>query len=174
MKPVSVSITISRPRAEVFEYLADVANHEQFFDHVLVDWHLTREDSYGMGAGARYRIKRPGPPAFADSTIIELDPPERIVFAGRTGRFNRIPTFATWTLAAGSDQSTTVEVTLQSEPATPADRLVERLSGQRAMIARGTGKALERLRGILEGGGGHGERATVSGGARKPASGFRL
>ncbi len=47
MEPVTLTTTIDRPREEVFEYLADVANHQQFTDHCLVDWHLTREDSYG-------------------------------------------------------------------------------------------------------------------------------
>ena len=59
MDPVSVEITIARPREEVFEYLADVANHAEFNDHFMVDWHLTREDTYGYGAGARFRLKMP-------------------------------------------------------------------------------------------------------------------
>ena len=59
MDPVSVEITIARPREEVFEYLADIANHAEFNDHFMVDWHLTREDTYGYGAGARFRLKMP-------------------------------------------------------------------------------------------------------------------
>jgi hypothetical protein len=35
-------------------------------------------------------------------------------------------------------------------------------------------RALERLRSILEAGEGRGARTTLSGGARKPATGFRL
>ena len=50
MDPVSASITIDRPPEEVFEYLLDMANHQEFSDHYLVDWHLTRADSYGRGA----------------------------------------------------------------------------------------------------------------------------
>jgi len=57
MEPITLSTTIARPREEVFEYLADVANHPEFTDHFLIDWHLTREDSYGHGAGARFRVK---------------------------------------------------------------------------------------------------------------------
>ena len=59
MDPTTISVTVARPREEVFEYLADVANHAEFTDHFLVDWHLLREDSYGLGAGARYRIRMP-------------------------------------------------------------------------------------------------------------------
>ena len=54
-----MSSTISKPREEVFEYLADIANHPEFTDHYLVDWRLTREDSFGTGAGARFRMKAP-------------------------------------------------------------------------------------------------------------------
>jgi uncharacterized protein YndB with AHSA1/START domain len=43
--PITVSTTINLPREEVFEYLADIANHAEFTDHYLVDWRRTREDS---------------------------------------------------------------------------------------------------------------------------------
>ena len=53
--PVTSTITIGRPREEVFDYLADIANHPEFCDHYLKDWRLTRVDSVGRGAGARFR-----------------------------------------------------------------------------------------------------------------------
>ena len=55
MDPVTVSVTIDKPREEVFAYLADIANHPEFTDHYRKDWRLTREDSEGRGAGARYK-----------------------------------------------------------------------------------------------------------------------
>ena len=58
MDPVTSTITIGRPREEVFDYLADIANHPEFSDHYLKDWHLTRVDSVGRGAGARFRRDR--------------------------------------------------------------------------------------------------------------------
>ena len=71
MDPVTVEITIDRPRGEVFEYLADIANHAEFTDHFLVDWRLTREESYGQGAGARYRVKAPlNRYAWGDATLV--------------------------------------------------------------------------------------------------------
>ena len=45
MDPITVSVTIDRPREEVFAYLADIANHPEFTDHFMVDWRLTREDT---------------------------------------------------------------------------------------------------------------------------------
>ena len=47
--PLTVSIVVSAPREQVFDYLQDIANHPEFTDHYLVDWHLTRIDSVGLG-----------------------------------------------------------------------------------------------------------------------------
>ena len=86
MDPVTLHVTIDRPREEVFAYLADIANHPEFSDHFLKDWRLTREDSVGRGAGARYRqdgrFDRFG---YYDLSVAELDPPFRIIAVGRGG-----------------------------------------------------------------------------------------
>ena len=52
MDPIESSVTVGRPRGEVFEYLADVANHWEFTDHYVREVHMTREDTYGIGAGS--------------------------------------------------------------------------------------------------------------------------
>ncbi len=62
----------------------------------------------------------------------------------------------------------------ESTPATFADRKMEKLLRVRSSTARCHRKALDRLRSILEGDEQRGARTSVSGGARKPASGFRL
>ena len=63
-----------RPREQVFDYLQDIANHAEFTDHYLVDWHLTREDSVGRGAGARFRVKAPGNRfSWGDVTFTEVE-----------------------------------------------------------------------------------------------------
>jgi len=175
MDPVRLSTTIARPPQEVFEYLADVANHPEFTDHFLTDWHLTREDSYGEGAGARFRVKsRVDRFAYGDITLAELTPPERIVATGRGGRFNRIRQRTTWTLQPDERGDTIVELCTESEPEMASDRLMEKLLRAGSAARRHHKRALERLRSILEAGEQRGARATLSGGARKPASGFRL
>jgi uncharacterized protein YndB with AHSA1/START domain len=162
--PVSVSVTIDRPREEVFAYLADVANHAEFSDHYLTNWHLTRVDSVGRGAGARFRV---GVPLqrfdWGDMTLVEVDPPYRIVALGRYGKFNRIKTTAIWTLEPAPGGGTEVEYFFESEPALPTDRIVEALSGQRRYFKRKVRKALRRLQEILEEDRGRGARATVAG-----------
>jgi uncharacterized protein YndB with AHSA1/START domain len=164
--PVSVSITIDRPREEIFAYLRDIANHAEFTDHFLVDWHLTREQSAGQGAGARFRIKSAANPfqryAWADTTLVSVEEPSRIVEQGRSGKFNRVRVLGVYELeAAPGGNGTRVTFTNQTEPATASDRLLEAL-GQRGWLKRKNRKALKRLRSILEDGSGRGERVTLA------------
>jgi len=158
-----VSSTISKPREEVFEYLADIANHPEFTDHYLVDWRLTREDSYGTGAGARFRMKAPlSRFAWADVTFAEVEPPFRIVERGRGGKYNRIRMLGTYTLQPGPAGSTRLEYTLETVPVMLSDRLMDSLVVSR-WTRRQTNKAIRRLRTILEEDRGRGKRATVAG-----------
>jgi uncharacterized protein YndB with AHSA1/START domain len=162
--PVSVSVTIGRPREEVFAYLADVANHAEFSDHYMTNWHLTRIDSVGRGAGARFRVgvkfQRFD---WGDMTLVDVEPPHRIVALGRYGKFNRIKTTGIWTLEPGPGASTEVEYMFESEPALATDRIVEALSGQRRYFKRKVRKSLRRLQEILEEDHGRGARVTVAG-----------
>ena len=163
MDPVTAHITVGRPREEVFDYLADIANHPEFCDHFLKDWHLTRIESEGRGAGARFRVDAPLDRfGWADMTFIEVDRPYRIVAAGRGGKFNRNKTWTTWTLDPHGD-STRVEMTTESAPALLTDRIVEGLTGRRGWYKRGMKKALQRLQSILEENVDRGARATVGG-----------
>ena len=122
MDTVTLDITIDRPREEVFAYLSDVANHPEFSDHYLTDWHLTREDSEGRGAGARYkqggRFDRFG---YYDLSLAELEAPWRIIAVGRGGKYNRIKTFHEWTLEPVAGGGTRLEWTFEAEPALPTD-----------------------------------------------------
>jgi uncharacterized protein YndB with AHSA1/START domain len=162
--PVSVSVTIGRPREEVFAYLADVANHAEFSDHYMTNWHLTRVDSVGRGAGARFRVGvRFQRFDWGDMTLVDVEPPHRIVALGRYGKFNRIKTTGIWTLEPGAGGGTEVEYMFESEPAMPTDRIVEALSGQRRYFKRKVRKSMRRLQEILEEDHGRGARVTVAG-----------
>jgi uncharacterized protein YndB with AHSA1/START domain len=164
LNPVSVSIVVSAPREQVFDYLLDIANHPEFTDHYLVDWHLTRLDSVGLGAGARFRVKAPANRfSWADVTFAEVERPRRILEVGRAGKNNRIRTVGEYELVPAAGDSTRVSFTFQSVPATFADRLREGL-GARSWMKRKNGRALRRLRSILELGEGRGHRVTVAGG----------
>lgn len=163
MDPVTVSVTIDRPREEIFSYLADIANHAEFTDHYLVDWHLTREQSVGSGAGARFRIKAPlNRFAWGDATFIEVEPPWRIVEAGRGGKGNRTRMRGIFTLDPGPSGTTRVTWSVETRPALLSDRLMESL-GQRGWLKRRNGGALKRLRRILEEDRDRGRRVTLAG-----------
>jgi uncharacterized protein YndB with AHSA1/START domain len=162
--PVTVSVKIGRPREEVFAYLADIANHLEFSDHYLDKFRLTRLDSYGQGAGARFKLRTPFQRfAWSDMTFSVVEPPHRIVAVGRGGKFNRIRTTAIWTLDVAPGGGTEVEYMIESEPVFPTDRIVEALSGQRGWFKRKLRKALSRLQAILEENEDRGRRATVAG-----------
>jgi uncharacterized protein YndB with AHSA1/START domain len=163
MDPVTVSTTIDRPREEVFAYLVDIANHPEFTDHYLVDWRLTREDSVGRGAGARFKFKAPlNRFNHADVTLIEVEAPRRIVEAGRGGKYNRTRLRGVYELELGSAGTTRVTFMLETRPGKLSDRLMEML-GQRGWVKRKSAKGLRRLRSILEDGEGRGQRATIAG-----------
>ncbi len=146
MKPVIVSTSIGRPPADVFAFLDDLANHEQFTDHFLVDWVMTHEDTRGAGAGVRLKTTV-GPHRDAEITILESSP-ERIVETGRGGKAMQSRTRGTYTLAPSADGGTDVTFTLEMEPAT----LVERLQGPlaRAYLRKQNARAMERLKALME------------------------
>jgi uncharacterized protein YndB with AHSA1/START domain len=163
MDPVTANVLIDRPREEVFDYLADIANHQEFSDHYLKQWRLTRVDSVGRGAGARFKIDAPLDRfGWGDMTFIEVQRPHKIVAAGRAGKFNRMKTWTTWTLTP-SGHATQVEVTTESVPALLTDRFMELVTRRRSWMKRGLRKGLRRMQSILEEDLDRGKRATVGG-----------
>jgi len=172
---VEVSDVVARPREEVFAYLADVANHAEFMDHFTSDWHLTREESHGPGAGARFKVGiRPGKRfAWGDMTLASVEPPQRIVARGRFGKYGRTRTLTIWELEPEGSSSTRVRLSYETEPGIFSDRINEAL-GQRGFWRRKLRKSLRRLSRILEEDRGRGTRTTIAGGARKPASAYRF
>jgi uncharacterized protein YndB with AHSA1/START domain len=163
MEPLTVSTNIAKPREEVFDFLADIANHATFTDHYLVDWQLTRVETQGRGAGARFRVKAPFQRfGRADATLVEVDRPRRIVEAGRAGKYNRVRTRGVYELDPGPGGGTKVSFTLETRSEKLADRIMESF-GARGWWKRKNGKALKRLRTILEEGRGAGRRPTIAG-----------
>jgi hypothetical protein len=174
LDPVTSTVTIDRRPDDVFDYLYDVANHAEFTDHYLKDFRLTREDSLGVGAGARFRVDAPlNRFSWADVTVVEAERPRRIVQRGRTGKFNRIRLVSTYAIEPSSGSAQVSLTTETEQPRLISDKIMERLA--RGWFRRKQRKALKRLRAILEEGEQRGARATIAGGGpRKPASQFRL
>lgn len=174
MDPVTSTVIVDRPATEVYDYLYDVANHAEFTDHYLKDFRLTREDTLGVGAGARFRVDAPLHRfSWADVTTVEAVRPRRIVQRGRTGKFNRNRVVTTYQLEPTGGSTLVTLVTETETPKLPSDRLLGLIA--RGWYRRNQKKALKRLRSILEENRKRGARATIAaGGPRKPASQFRL
>ena len=165
MGPVSAEIEIDAPRERVFAAIADLARRPSFTDHFLSGFHLTRIESSGIGAGARFRVASPLRSVWMDTAIVELEPPHRIVERGRGGRANRIPTTTVWELTEGAGSLTRVRVSHWTEPSNPLDRALEVLAGNSisaaARLARGAAAAARPAR---ERRGGARRRSRVAGG----------
>ncbi|HEX3041838.1 MAG TPA: SRPBCC family protein [Solirubrobacterales bacterium] len=165
MGPIAAEIEIDVPREEVFARLADLAARPAFTDHFLTDFHLTRIDSEGVGAGARFRVKAPLRKVWMDTTIVALEEPFRIVEEGRGGRANRIPNHTVWELTEAAGGLTAVRVSHWTEPRA-IDRGLELLSAGSVFQGRGWREAVRRLRDGLESDEPASERIAVAGGNR--------
>jgi uncharacterized protein YndB with AHSA1/START domain len=152
MGPVSAEIEIDAPREQIFATLADLARRPAFTDHFLSGFHLTRIESSGIGAGARFRLSSPLRSVWMDTAIAELQEPHRIVERGRGGRGNRIPSTTVWELTEGAGWLTRVRVSHWTEPSNPLDRALEVCAGNSISAQRGWREALRRLRDLLESG----------------------
>jgi hypothetical protein len=163
MGPVSAEIEIDVPRRRAFEEIADLALRPAFTDHFLSDFHLTRIDSRGVGAGARFRFAVRPRRVWMDTVIAEFEEPHRIVEHGRGGRGNRIASTTLWELTEGPGSLTTVRVSYWTEPRA-IDRGLELLSAASIPYTRHWREALRRLRERLESSRPSADRVVLAGG----------
>ncbi|HYJ21246.1 MAG TPA: SRPBCC family protein [Solirubrobacterales bacterium] len=166
MGPIRAETEIDVPRERVFEAIGDLALRPAFTDHFLSDFHLTRIEASGVGAGARFRVQAPLRKVWMDTTVVELETPFRIVERGQGGRTNRIPNHTVWELTEGPGTLTSVKFSHWTVPTNPLDRGLEVLSAGSIWQERSWREALKRLRDGLESGAWAGERVAVAGGNR--------
>jgi uncharacterized protein YndB with AHSA1/START domain len=164
MGPVSAEVEIDVARPAVFAAIGDLARRPSFTDHFISGFHLTRIESSGVGAGARFRVALPPRGVWMDTAIAELEEPHRIVERGRGGRCNRIPSTTVWELLEGAGSLTSVRVSHWTEPSHAVDRAVDALGGASIWQERAWRGALRRLRDQLESGAPPRERVAVAGG----------
>ena len=173
MQPCTISQKIDRPPAVVFDYLSDLANYSEFTEHFLKDWRMTREETFGLGAGGRFHEDLPFDRfGWGDMAITEFKALSLIVLVGCGGKYNRIRTLTAFELSDNGDGGTEVRLTVETRPVLPSDKMIG-AAGQDRARRRGWRKAMKRLSRILEDGSARGPRATIAGGARKPATGLR-
>lgn len=164
MGPVGAEIEIDVPRERAFERLGDLALRSTFTDHFIGDFHLTRIESRGVGAGARFRLALPPRRIWMDTAIVESRAPQKLVERGQGGRANRIPTTTVWEVLEGAGSLIRVKVSFWTEPSNPLDKALEKLSGASMRLERDWREALRRLRDQLESEAAPQGRVAVAGG----------
>jgi uncharacterized protein YndB with AHSA1/START domain len=165
MGPVSAEVEIDVPRERAFEFVANLANRPSFTRHFISGFHLTRIDSSGVGAGARFRFDVPLHRLWMDTTIAELEAPHSIVEHGCGGRGNRVPSTTVWELTEGPGALTKVRVSFWIEPS-HIGRAKEVLLVADARYERGWREAMRQLRDLLESGAPEVAPVAVAGGSR--------
>jgi hypothetical protein len=161
VREVTVSIVISAPREQVFDFVCDLAGRPAYTDHYMRDYRLARVYPVGKGAAARFQLRRPIAKEYAELEIKDVDRPRSIVEELRVGRRGRNRFLAVYDFMP-EGRATRVELTTFGEPATWVDRLKQ--IGAAGWVRRQTGKALERLRMIFEEpSDGELKRATIAG-----------
>ena len=147
MKPfsVSVSTTVERPIGDVHQLLDDLAAHERWTDHYLVDWEVIG-DPHGVGAKARLRAKGTGQKAKSEIEVIEATP-TRIVEQGTVVGSADVRTRGIYELAPANG-GTRITFTNEIFPSTRFEAMSAPLA--KAYLKRNNAKAMERLRGILD------------------------
>src|SRR3954468_122801 len=148
MREVSVSATISAPREDVFDFVADLAARPAFTAHFMDDYRLARVHPVGVGAAARFKLDAPLANEYAELTITKADRPRQIIEEIRYGRRGRNRSVAVYDFTRESANVTKVELTTFSEPATVVDRIKE--IGAARWIRRKTSRSLDRLRMVFE------------------------
>lgn len=164
MGPVGAELEIDQPRQRIFDAISDLALRPSFTDHFVGEYRLTRIESRGVGAGARFRLALSPRAVWMDTTVVESEPPHRLVERGRGGRANRIPATTTWEVLEGAGPLSRVRVAFWTEPSNPVDRALEKLSGAEMRLERDWRRALHRLREQLESEAGPPDRVGIAGG----------
>ncbi len=166
MGPVRAEIEIDAPRERVFEVISDLALRSTFTEHFISDLRLSRIESTGVGAAARFRFFAPPQALWMETQITRVDAPHRLSERGRGGRGNRLTSATEWELTEGPGPLMTLRVVYWTEPTHPLDRAKEKLGGSSVWYRRDWQQALRRLRDMVESGAPDGERVAVAGGNR--------
>ena len=149
MNPVRAHVTISAPREEVFDLIADLSARPGWCGHYQRDYHLTRPRSSGEGAGARFKVRARLNKTYVQITVVEAARPRLVREELRLWRLGRTRGFAEYELEPVGRAATRVLLTVWTEPATRLDAFKESLGGRR-WLKRKLNKSLSRLRQVFE------------------------
>ena len=136
MKPIVATITIERPRDELYDLIVDLRNHEAWTDHMLVDWSGTPER-------VRVRSAVPGPKDWLDIQTTSVTPPSETV-ERTTGAKGKRVSYGTYRLREDGPSRTEVEFELRIETMPRRERILSPVL--RPWLQRVNDKAMARLK----------------------------
>src|SRR4051812_12031029 len=139
--PVTVSIDVPQPRAEVYAFLDVMANHESFTDHMLTDWRVSRPPA-GGGGKATGTPQAGGGSHEAGFEGMEVEDGRMIRERNWASKGRRVAT-GTYVLSDLPDGGTHVEFTFAFERVPAREKPLVPL--MRAMIRRGNQRSMARL-----------------------------
>jgi hypothetical protein len=146
IRPVSVSVEVPHRRAEVYDFLDVMANHELFTDHVMKDWEYSGPPR-GVGSKARVHVSAAGKVDTIDITVISGTEPSTIVEENVGAKGKRIGN-GTYRLdeIPGGKTRITFEYAWRQAP------LSERLGGPvvRRIMRQWNEKSMQRLSVLLD------------------------
>jgi hypothetical protein len=142
MKPVSVSVDVTNPPQQVYEFLEVLGNHERFMDHFMVDWKLSGPRR-GVGAKANVRVKATAEKDWTDVEIVEADAGRRLVEETVGGPSAKRRTRGIYSLEALPGGGTRITFELEFVELPTGERLMGPL--QRAYVHRINRKGMKRL-----------------------------
>ena len=108
---VEVSETIARAPDEVFRVVSDVRNEPQWHTDVL-EARLTNNGEVSQGSVFEIKIKPSMGVSGGTITIVELDPPHRVVMRGHMGKMEPTVTHVVDPLPEGSRFTRQVDISL--------------------------------------------------------------
>jgi carbon monoxide dehydrogenase subunit G len=141
VRPVTVGIDVPQSRADVYDFLDVLANHEQFTNHMLVEWQYAGAAS-GVGAKARVKVKAGGRTEYVDFEVISAERPSTIAERNVGANGKRVAT-GTYTLADLPAGGTRVTFEYAWQQAPVSERLAAPLV--RSVLHRANQRAMRRL-----------------------------
>ena len=143
--PIIASVDVAQSRDDVYAFLDVMANHEQFTDHMLVDWQLSGPPT-GVGSKASVNGVFAGRKDPAEIEVKEVDPGRMIREQSVASKGRRL-TQGIYRLSDLPDGGTHIEFSFEFLKLPASEKLLGPL--MRSVVRKGNAKAMERLGGIL-------------------------
>lgn len=144
--PVKVSVEVARPRQQVFDYVAAVANNEVWRKNLYKEWRF-EGPRFGVGAISRATVDAPTSGERIEIKVVALEAPEKMVEEIESAHGKR-QTTGTFRFTEVGEGRTRVELEFAWRKVPKSERIAPFVA--RAFMARAQGKSLRLLAAQLE------------------------